>query len=182
MLVQNFPDYFTLLLCADWLITQSLHTQKSWSLSPCHKNTAHVERTAASCELQSLPYRASPAPGIIARFKLDDYKTFQESSRWLHQQCWCTHAVCWFPSKSHAMGSDQSEQKKYIGHSCYRNRKHPYSTSDSSVESLQLLVGFQGIGFPSLLLSGSQKQHRCVFQKFQTDSKNPTYIPCSGTY
>lgn len=56
--------------------------------------------------------------------------------------------------------ADQSEQKKYTGHSCYINRNHPYSTSNSSVESSQLLVGFQdtGTGFLRLLLSESQTQ------------------------
>lgn len=116
----------------------------------------------------SRAYQAEPplAPGIIVHFKLDDYRTFQESSRWLHQQSWYTCAVCSFPSRKSSCyrlcglkPADQSEWKKYIGDSCYINRKHPYSTN-SSAENPQLLMGFQdtGIGFPSLLLSGSQKQ------------------------
>lgn len=120
------------------LIPQSFHSLKSWSLSLCHKNTAHVERTAASWKLQSLPRRALLAPGIIARFKLDDYQTFQESSRWLHQQSRCTRAVCWFPSRrSHVTGSVASSQLADLnGKSTQSFLLHKQKTSSQLIKRL----------------------------------------------
>lgn len=123
------------------MVNSSPSTLKNPGASHPVTKTLHTWRELLPAG-SSRAYHVEPplAPGIIAHFKLDDYKTFQESSRWLHQQHGCTRAACWFPSrKNRVTGSVASSQLTSLNGKV--NRSFLLHKQKASVRHITLLCG-----------------------------------------